>query len=90
MNFFDESYSTGDKQALVEQLNDIITENFKLHKNNQINIAGIMVKLIIARTVNLNLIAAYLSQISKVKQKIPQCISKCYPYFSIINKQFTI
>jgi hypothetical protein len=29
MDFFDESDSTLDKQALVEQLNDIITENFE-------------------------------------------------------------
>ena len=47
------------KQELVEQLNDIITENFALHKNNQINIADFMIGLIIARTVNLNIIAAY-------------------------------
>ena len=58
MDFFDETDSTLDKQALVEQLNDIITENFELHKNNQINIADLMVGLIIARTVNLNVIAA--------------------------------
>ncbi len=67
MDFFDESDSIWNKQALVEQLNDIITENFELHKNNQINIVGIMAGLIIARTVNLNLIAADLSQVGKVK-----------------------
>ena len=59
MDFFDESDSTLDKQSLVEQLNDIITENFELHKNNQINIADLMVGLIIALTVNLNVIAAH-------------------------------
>lgn len=68
MDFFDESDSTLDKQALVEQLNDIITENFELHKNNQINIADLMVGLIIARTVNLNVIAAYSSRAGKMKQ----------------------
>ncbi len=56
------------KQALVEQLNDIITENFELHKNNRINIADMMVGLIIARTVNLNVISAYSSRIGKICQ----------------------
>ena len=68
MDFFDESDSTLDKQALVEQLNDVITENFELHKNNQINIADLMIGLIIARTVNLNVIAAYSSRAGKMKQ----------------------
>ena len=56
------------RQALVEQLNDIITENFKLHKNNQINIADLMIGLIIARTVNLNIIAAYSSRVGRMLQ----------------------
>lgn len=56
------------KQALVEQLNDIITENFDLHKNNQINIADLMVGMIIARTVNLNIIASYSSRAGKMCQ----------------------
>lgn len=56
------------KQALVEQLNDIITENFDLHKNNQINIADLMIGMIIARSVNLNIIAAYSSRIGKMCQ----------------------
>jgi hypothetical protein len=56
------------KQALVEQLNDIITENFDLHKNNQINIADLMIGMIIARTVNLNIIASYSSRAGKMCQ----------------------
>ena len=67
MDFFDESDSIWNKQALVEQLNAIITENFERHTKNQLHIVGIMAGLIIARTVNLNLIAADLSQVGKVK-----------------------
>lgn len=59
---------TLNKQVLVEQLNGIITDNFDLHKNNRINIADLMVGLIIARTVNLNVIAAYSSRIGKMNQ----------------------
>lgn len=56
------------KQEQVEQLNDIITNNFHLHKNNQINLADLMIGIIIARTVNLNIIASYSCRIGKVKQ----------------------
>lgn len=56
------------KQELVGQLNDIITNNFNLHKNNQINLADLMIGIIIARTVNLNIIASYSCRTGKMKQ----------------------
>jgi len=46
-------------QASVTQLNDILTENFKLHGNNSITIADFMIAMWLARTVNLSQMANY-------------------------------
>lgn len=79
------------KQALVEQLNDIITENFDLHKNNQINIADLMVGLIIARTVNLNVIAAYSSRKGKMCQaNIYRGFQYVIHHFKMTQKQLAL
>jgi Transposase DDE domain len=70
------------KQALVEQLTNIISKNFELHKNNRINIADMMIGLIIARTVNLNVIAAYSSRIAKI------CQANIYRGFQYVIHRF--
>ena len=41
----------------TKQLNDIITENLKLHKNNRVTITDFMFGLLLAGTINLNKIA---------------------------------
>ena len=48
-----------DAVTSTEQLNDIITENLALHKNNRVTIADFMFGLLLAGTVNLNKIANY-------------------------------
>jgi hypothetical protein len=55
-------------QASITQLNDILTENFKLHGNNSINIADFMLSLWLARTVNLSQIANYSTRALKMKK----------------------
>ncbi len=55
-------------QASTEQLNNIITENFKLHGNNRITIADLMIGLWLARTVNLNKIVNYSSRATQMKK----------------------
>jgi len=53
-------------QASVAQLNNILTENFKLHKNNSITIADFMVSMWLARTVNLSQMANYSTRSGKI------------------------
>lgn len=67
-DFFEELDFTMNKHELVGQLNDIITNNFRLHKNNQINLADFMIGMIVARTVNLNTIASYSCRSGHMKQ----------------------
>lgn len=56
-------------QSSVTQLNDILTENFDLHKNNSITIADLMVGMWLARTVNLSQIANYSTRVLKMKKE---------------------
>ena len=46
-------------QASVAQLNDILTENFNLHRNNSRTLADFMIAMWLARTVNLSQMANY-------------------------------
>lgn len=52
--------------ASVTQLNNILTENFKLHGNNSITIADFMVAMWLARTVNLSQMANYSTRAGKM------------------------
>lgn len=56
-------------QRSVAQLNDILTENFKLHGNNSITIADFMVAMWLARTVNLSQMANYSTRSGKIAKE---------------------
>lgn len=58
-----------DAVTSTEQLNDIITENLALHKNNRVTIADFMFGLLLAGTVNLNKIANYSSRAGKMSKE---------------------
>ena len=53
-------------QPSVTQLNDILTENLKLHGNNSITIADFMIAMWLARTVNLSQMANYSTRAGKM------------------------
>jgi hypothetical protein len=78
-------------QTSVTQLNDILTENFGLHKNNSITIADFMISMWLARTVNLSQLANYSSRANKLKK---EHIYRSYQYlvhnFKVTQEQLAI